>query len=242
MYSISLAGSFRAPANVKNEQVAKELEQIPLFPLHTVIFPYAVLHLHIFEDRYLQMVRECIEFDRPFGIVLIRRGHEVGEHPEPYLVGTAVRITQSTTLESGRLDIQVIGERRFRIRKIEENLKPYLVGHIEDLIETEEENSDRIRALSYRAKEAFQQLIENYFRNQDYRVQVRLTDDPIALSFIIANYLRLGNLEKQHLLEITTTSDRFKTLIPIIDQALLMDAPTLHQLTMDDLSSWISRN
>ncbi|MFN7171346.1 MAG: LON peptidase substrate-binding domain-containing protein [Fimbriimonadaceae bacterium] len=222
--------------------MARELEEIPLFPLHTVIFPYAVLHLHIFEDRYLQMVRECIEFDRPFGIVLIRQGHEIGENPEPYLVGTAVRITQSTKLDSGQMDIQVMGERRFRIRKIEEESKPYMVGYIENLIETEDENSERIRALSHRARESFQQLIENYFRNQDYRVQVRLTDDPIALSFIIANYLRMENLEKQHLLEITTTSDRFKSLIPIIDEALVMDAPTLQQLTMDDLSSWVSRN
>ncbi|HVL39075.1 MAG TPA: LON peptidase substrate-binding domain-containing protein, partial [Fimbriimonadaceae bacterium] len=71
-----------------------ELEEMPLFPLNTVLFPYATVQLHVFEDRYRDLVRNCIEFDRPFGIVLIRNGDEVGGQAEPYMVGTAVRIVQ----------------------------------------------------------------------------------------------------------------------------------------------------
>ena len=68
------------------------LEEIPLFPLHTVLFPHASLHLNVFEERYHQMLRYCLEYDQPFGIVLIRSGSEVGGAAEPYMVGTACRI------------------------------------------------------------------------------------------------------------------------------------------------------
>ena len=70
------------------------LEQLPLFPLNTVLFPYASIQLHVFEERYQAMVRECIAADTPFGIVLIRSGFEVGEIADPYRVGTAVRIKE----------------------------------------------------------------------------------------------------------------------------------------------------
>ena len=52
--------------------------EIPLFPLHTVLCPGIVLPLHIFEDRYRALTRHCLDTGAPFGVVLIRDGHEVG--------------------------------------------------------------------------------------------------------------------------------------------------------------------
>ncbi len=52
--------------------------EIPLFPLHTVLCPGIVVPLHIFEERYRALTRHCLETGAPFGIVLIRDGHEVG--------------------------------------------------------------------------------------------------------------------------------------------------------------------
>src|SRR5947207_994253 len=100
--------------------MSQSLEELPLFPLNAVIFPYAALQLHIFEERYRDMVRNCLEFDRPFGIVLIRSGGETG-HADPYMVGTAVRITGVRNYDDGRMDIEVQGERRFRIRELDES-------------------------------------------------------------------------------------------------------------------------
>ena len=107
--------------------MSKTLEEMPLFPLNAVVFPYGSLQLHIFEPRYREMIRSCIEFERPFGIVLIRNGEEVGEIAEPYMVGTAVRVTEAVELGDGRMDITVTGERRFRIRELDES-RSYLVG------------------------------------------------------------------------------------------------------------------
>ena len=52
--------------------------EIPLFPLTTVLFPGATIPLHIFEDRYKQMIAMCVEEKRPFGVLLIRSGQEAG--------------------------------------------------------------------------------------------------------------------------------------------------------------------
>ena len=51
---------------------------LPLFPLHAVLCPGVVLPLHIFEQRYREMVAHCLANDAPFGVVLIREGREVG--------------------------------------------------------------------------------------------------------------------------------------------------------------------
>ena len=59
-----------------------------LFPLNTVLFPGMRMPLHIFEERYRIMIRECIEEDAPFGVLLIKAGAEVGSGAVPHDVGT----------------------------------------------------------------------------------------------------------------------------------------------------------
>ena len=55
-----------------------EMPRIPLFPLNLVLFPRQGLPLHIFEERYKLMINRCIDESAPFGVVLIKRGDEVG--------------------------------------------------------------------------------------------------------------------------------------------------------------------
>ena len=222
--------------------MAHELEELPLFLLNTVLFPYSPLQLHVFEDRYRQMVRECLEFDRPFGVVLIRAGEEVGGPADPYMVGTAVRIVKVQTLDNGRLDLLVKGERRFRVRKIDES-KPYLVGFVERVVEIEDEESPRSHAIQTRAREIFQTLIEGVFARQDFNIQVVFPPDPVAISFTMANLLPMDNLEKQRLLEITDTTERFREMIPIIERQILQAKQTnWYRLTPSDLGEWIQPN
>ena len=63
--------------------------EMPLFPLNVVLFPGMVLPLHVFEPRYREMINHCIEEEKPFGVVLIDEGQEVGGPAAPRLVGTA---------------------------------------------------------------------------------------------------------------------------------------------------------
>ena len=96
------------------------LEPLPLFPLNTVLFPYARLQLHVYEPRYREMLRFCAENDSGFGIALIRSGQEVGGPSEPFMVGTAARIISAQTFEDGSSNVWVQGQQRFRIRQIDE--------------------------------------------------------------------------------------------------------------------------
>ena len=79
--------------------------KLPLFPLRTVLFPGMPLALHIFEDRYKEMMRRCIERSSPFGVVLIKHGDEVGPAAEPYAIGCTARVVQVEPLPEGRMNL-----------------------------------------------------------------------------------------------------------------------------------------
>jgi Lon protease-like protein len=91
---------------------------IPLFPLHTVLFPGGPLPLRIFETRYLDMVRRCAREQRPFGVVLIQEGEEAGEVATTATVGCAARIADFCTLPDGLLGISCVGGRKFRALRV----------------------------------------------------------------------------------------------------------------------------
>lgn len=95
----------------------ESIEQLPLFPLNTVLFPGSRLALRVFEPRYLDMVTDAFKRERPFGIALIRRGAEVGEPAEPFDVGTLAHIVNWDMPEQGILQIEVQGGRRFRLER-----------------------------------------------------------------------------------------------------------------------------
>jgi Lon protease-like protein len=91
---------------------------IPLFPLHTVLFPGGPLPLRIFETRYTDMVRRCAREQQPFGVVLIQEGEEAGEVATTATVGCSARIADFYTLKDGLLGIACVGERRFRVQRV----------------------------------------------------------------------------------------------------------------------------
>ncbi|MBS1724867.1 MAG: LON peptidase substrate-binding domain-containing protein [Armatimonadetes bacterium] len=219
------------------------LEEMALFPLNTVLFPYAQLQIHVFEDRYRELIRHCTQNDQPFGVVLIRSGEEVGGHVEPYMVGTVVRIVSIHTFEDGKMDVRVQGERRFRVRKFDES-RSYMVGMVEPVIELEIEDTPKAEALVLRSREYVQAYIENYFARFDVKVaKIKLPSDPTALSFVVANFLQIENLEKQKLLETTDTLERLGEMIPILEQHMVeAKAPDYHKVTRQHMEEWIHPN
>lgn len=90
-------------------------DEIPLFPLGTVLFPGGLLPLRIFETRYLDMIGECMREQKGFGVCTIRSGSEVGRAASCYDIGTLAFIQDFDRAEDGLLSIVARGERRFRI-------------------------------------------------------------------------------------------------------------------------------
>ena len=110
--------------------------ELPLFPLHTVLCPGVALPLRVFEDRYRALVRRCLELDQPFGVVLIRDGHEVGPGATSIAtVGTMAEIREASKYSDGGYDLLVVGTRRFRIDSVGAGPTPYLVGDVTELDE-----------------------------------------------------------------------------------------------------------
>ena len=107
------------------------VQDLPLFPLHSVLCPGIALPLHIFELRYRLMIGRCIEREQAFGVVLIRDGREVGESAGRIArVGTSAVIKQAGRYPDGRMDIVTVGARRFRIVNVDEKSEPYLIGRV----------------------------------------------------------------------------------------------------------------
>lgn len=199
------------------------------------------MQLHIFEARYREMVRFCLESDLPFGIVLIRNGSETGS-ADPYMVGTAVRILRVHRYEDERMDIEVRGERRFRIRELDES-HPYLVGRVEPVVELEIDESPESDDILGQARTEFENFMRKFLERQGFQVQVVFPTDPVVLSFTIANLLHIENLKKQRLLETTDTIERVRELIPILHEHNLEAAPrSYYQITSQHLQEWASSN
>src|ERR1700735_1313626 len=85
--------------------------RLPMFPLGTVLFPHAVIPLHVFEPRYRTLMQHCLDADRRFGVVLIERGSEVGGGDQRAGVGTQGLISRGGELPDGRWVLEVTGER-----------------------------------------------------------------------------------------------------------------------------------
>jgi len=99
---------------------------LPLFPLQTVLLPRAPLPLHIFEDRYKEMVRDVMRLDSEFGVVLAREGGLLN-------IGCTARIDRILRqFEDGRLDLMALGQQRFRVLSIDSE-RSYLRAEVEDM-------------------------------------------------------------------------------------------------------------
>ncbi|PLY17025.1 MAG: peptidase S16 [Sedimenticola sp.] len=106
-------------------------QEIPLFPLNTVLFPGGLLPLRIFEPRYVDMISACMKGKGEFGVVLIREGEETGEAPTVHEVGTLARIIDWEMLEDGLLGISCIGTRRFRVHSSRVTRSQLTIARIE---------------------------------------------------------------------------------------------------------------
>lgn len=120
---------------------------LPLFPLHTVLFPGCVLDLQIFEARYLDMISRCMKQNEGFGVVCIVEGDEVGDAAERIAqTGCEALITDFQQRPNGLLGIRVQGGRRFRVRQAQVLPDKLTVAQVEWLEEAPEQPLDEQHA------------------------------------------------------------------------------------------------
>lgn len=186
--------------------------ELPLFPLNTVLFPGMPLPLHIFEERYQEMIRLCLTEKRPFGVVLIREGQaESDSLAEPYEIGCTADIIQVQKLEDDRLFIMTVGQDRFRIESLDRE-RPYLVGQVE-LMPLAAGTAKSLHS----ASERLYPLVLEYLNvlAEVGKVEFdpeQIPTDPDDLGFLAASFIQLPSEEKQMLLESETAAELFRYL------------------------------
>lgn len=180
------------------------MSDLPLFPLYTVLFPHTPIQLHIFEDRYQQMIGMCLQEQRPFGVVLIRRGAEaLGPLAAPYLIGCTAEIIATQPLDEGRMNLVALGRERFKILSLDSTTHPYLIG----VVEPYPWRMDSPEALAERGAALLALLRRYLYRLADISGSEapvdagKLPKDVFELACLAAAVLEIDPTQKQALLE-----------------------------------------
>ena len=176
------------------------MDALPLFPLNTVLFPSMPLSLHIFEDRYKQMIARCLAEKVAFGVLLIREGSEVGAPAVPVEIGTTAQIVGVDKLKEGRLNLVAVGRKRFRLIEITQQL-PYLVGRVE-FVPHHFGDRERVAAAVATVRDLFGEYVQLAARMIDAELNAaHLPGDAAGLAYTVAAALQIENQGRQHLLE-----------------------------------------
>lgn len=185
------------------------LEQfrLPLFPLNAVVFPGGRLPLRIFEQRYLDMVKQAIADNTPFGICAIREGAETGAPAVPYSVGTCVHVTDWDMPQAGILHIDTQAEERFVIRSTRAEPDGLLTGSVEAV---SVEPASSIPAELELAVEILRHIIGEY--GAAHFPAPHQFDNAVWVGFRLSEVLPLKLSVKQNLLEMNDSAMRLRIL------------------------------
>jgi Lon protease-like protein len=217
------------------------LEALPLFPLgHAVLFPGMPLALHVFEDRYRELVRMLVGKGegepRRFGVIAIRQGWEVGAdavralHP----VGCAAEVRRVSRYPDGRFDLATVGGRRFRLAGVDDRSRPYLVGQVEWL-PADPADDGTGRQLSVPVTALFGEYVAaaGVLRGEAGALRgaavgdagegvTDLPVDPSALSYLVASSAVLSLDDRQALLEASSATDRLRAELRMLKRETTM--------------------
>ena len=177
-------------------------DYLPLFPLDVVLFPEMLLPLHIFEERYKEMIGECLQGSSPFGVLY---AHD----DRVETIGCTAEISQEIKrYPDGRIDLVAVGRKRFQVSFFDSE-KAYLRASIELLPD------------SAGAKEPSEKLVQQALELFGQACKLMGRDDPEefsressfrGLAFRLASSLQLHNEIRQRILEARSEDQRLEEL------------------------------
>jgi len=185
--------------------------ELPLFPLHVVLFPGRPLPLHIFEPRYRRLLRDCLADDHRFGVVAIRHGRAELGGADVYNVGTVAEIVRVERLDDGRANIVTRGAERFRITGLLHG-GPYLRAQVHLLAEQPADAT--VAAITAALRHHLQAYLCDMGAGD--KLAGRLPANPSALAWLAACAAELQLSEQQQLLELDSLTARLRTTIKLL--------------------------
>ena len=184
-------------------------EDLPIFPLRTILFPDSKLPLRIFEPRYIDMVSRSMREDSEFGIILSRESTDPKMF-ETYDTGTLAKIIDWDQGGDGRLGITTLGTQKFRLKELNKQEDGLNIGSIERI----EKEGD------YKPLKEFTHLVELLQAILDdvniYDDDEKRFDSASWISYRFAEILPLRIEDKQKCLEIDDPIIRLNFLEPLI--------------------------
>lgn len=179
--------------------------EVPLFPLGTVLFPGGWLPLRIFEPRYVDMTKACLRDGSTFGICLIREGQEVGQPAAPHAIGCLAGIEHWDVPHPNLFALLTRGGKRFRVLDTRVQPSGLIIGRVELLPEPAadaEMDPACEEVLRLAIKRAGESSVPGAIQ----------LDNPVWVSYRLAEILPITPQEKQALLEEDDTAARLAML------------------------------
>jgi uncharacterized protein len=182
-----------------------------MFPLGGALLPHQALPLHVFEPRYRRLMRDVTAGDGRLGVVLIRRGHEVGGGDERFAVATRARVVHADELDDGRWLVVVLGEQRVRVQRwLEES--PYPRATTVEL--AERHDPERVAAAHRRLKPRLLRVLEleRELGDREPPDPPRLPEETDLACWWAPALSPLTALDRQALLEVDDCAERLALL------------------------------
>lgn len=209
--------------------------KLPLFPLNTVLFPGVHLTLHIFEERYRLMIGKCLDEQEPFGVIFFRQNDGLSDESQPYTMGTIARINASVRLEDGRFLISTVGEQRFQIQDIVQEV-PYLVASV---VLMHEEHEEDALTIGNELKTIYEQYWQAVTIATGSNVpHAHLPDEATAMGYQLAHRMQVTNERKQHWLETSCVSRTREMIAMLRTEMSLLPRPEEHNIPSGSRWHW----
>jgi uncharacterized protein len=180
--------------------------ELPLFPLNTVLFPGGILPLRIFEPRYLDMVKECMRNNHGFGVCMIIQGEEIGQNTASAALGCEARIVDFDQTPDGLLAITAQGARRFHVEHVKIKNNGLVMGEVSWL-------SDLCGRTIEPEHLLLSQILQRVLDKAEITFDKKQLDDADWVSWRLAEWLPLSNLERQALLQEADANVRLQSLL-----------------------------
>jgi uncharacterized protein len=236
--------------------------RLPLFPLHTVLFPHLPLPLHVFEERYRAMTRDLLADGSPYSgrfvVSTIVAGREAGEAeqaPEIGAIGTIAEVRRAERFADGRWSLLAVGIERCALGAVDRS-GPYAVVAVELLAESVGDAAQARELLPQvqAALDAYMETVKRFVASaasvgresheitdvaaslDEVLKPIRLPDDPLAASYAVAGVLQIELRRKQQLLELADGATRLQAELRLLRrEARLLADGAMPPVGRDDL-------
>ena len=214
---------------------------IPLFPLNVVLFPGMMLPLHIFEDRYKVMIKECLAAEQSFGVVLAKSKDAQAPNvvslykSDLYEVGTTARITAVENLDDGRMNLITVGQERFIIKDVYPSTDDFLMGQVDPYPMKGEEDPRHVANLIQKLRPMVRQYINHLAdASGEDLSNATLPSDPTALAFLAGTAIQGPLADKQKLLSARSLRTLITNTVSVLDKedqilVYMLEAYSAHQ-------------